>query len=219
MRTRRKLTFKRGRLARRRRFWSRRSRVGRQGVPKIHYFKRTYTYTVDVTGNANAFIPVLTASAGGYNRFRLSDCPNYGDFTDLYDSYKICGIKRKYVFNANSAETNVSSYGLPRLVTVNDWNDITAAANESEMLEYASCKISRLDKVCKRFFKPTTTISDAVQGNYQVQKREWFDCATGADQNHHGLKEALIINSTNEAERIGYLHIYTTLYLAFRSPR
>lgn len=185
----------------------------------IHYFKRTYKQTVDVVGNANAFIPVLTSSAGGYNRFRLSDCPNYTDFTNMYDSYRICGIKRKYIFNANVRETNVAAYGLPRLITCNDFNDASAPTNEGEMLEYSSCKTSRLDRITKRYFKPSTTIEDAVQGNFQVQKRQWFDCATGADQNHHGLKEAVIVDSTNSEERIGYLHIYTTLYIACRSPR
>jgi len=218
--SRKKVTFKRGRFARRRRFYSRRSRVGRQVGPKIHYFKRVYKQTVTVTGDADKFVALLSADAGGYNRFRLSDCPNYTDFTNLYDSYKICGIKRKYVWDKNGADAEDNTVQeIPRLITVNDFNDISAPANENEMLEYASCKITRLSKVTKRYFTPSIVINDAGQGNFQVQKRQWFDCATGADQNHSGLKEALITTSTDPDADLGTLYIYTTLYLAFRSPR
>lgn len=204
----------------RRRLASFRRQVGasRRNKTFIHYFKRTTVQTVVITGNENFIQVIPSAPAAAYNDYRLNQLPNYTDFTDLYDSYRICAIKRKYVFDRNSAET-LSAVELPRLITVNDWNDTSALSTEAEALEYASCKITRLDKPTKRYFKPTTIIEDAVQGNAQVQRRKWFDCATGSDQKHLGLKEAVLMSNTNNQDGIGRLHIYTTFYIACRTPR
>jgi len=186
--------------------------------PQVHYFKRTYHQVVNITTAITNFTPLLTADAGGYNVFKATDLPAYTDFSSLYDQFKVCGIKRKYVFNSNSVDTG-STPALPRILTVNDWTDSNALANEDEGLEYGSCKISRLDKVRSRYFKPAINIEDANQGNLQVVKNRWIETSTGVgmDQAYKGLKEALLYDSVGTAG--GLLHIYTTMYIACRTPR
>lgn len=169
----------------------------------IHYFKRTFKQVVNLT----ELFTVINPDGSDVNSFKLSLLPNYSDFTSLYDEYKVCGISRKYLYEVNTA--NTGTYALPRLITVNDWNDQVAPANENEMLEYGSCKQSRLDKPVKRYFKPRF---DNTSG-YQFQKwlsTQFFTIAL------RGLKEAVISSTT---EDIGNVQIYTTFYIACRNSR
>lgn len=66
----------------------------------IHLFKRT---KVDEHTLTNAgFVAIKSDITDNvYNDFRLDQLPNYTEFTALYDQYKICGIKQKFVFNRN----------------------------------------------------------------------------------------------------------------------
>ena len=199
-----------------------RTRVGRSrvaGKAVVHYFKRTYKQDLIISAETPAFTPILTADAGGYNQFKATDLPNYTDFSLLYDQYKICGIKRKYVLDSNMQQAGVAP-AIPRLITVNDWTDSVALTDEDEALEYQSCKISRLDKVRTRYFKPAINIEDANQGNLQVVKGRWMETGSvgqGMDQAWKGLKEGLLYNSVGTS--LGSLHIYTTFYIACRTPR
>lgn len=180
----------------------------------IHYFKRTYVQTVAVN-SANAFT-AITSDGTNYNNFKLSQLTNYADFTSLYDQFKICGIARKYVFDRNSSEaqaTVISS--LPRLITVNDWNDTSALANENEALEYANCKQSRLDRVVKRYFRPQPLADPTGYANFMSKR--WLPTASYITP-HSGIKEALVLNSTSSVA-LGNLNIYTTFYIACKNPK
>lgn len=119
----------------------------------IHLFKRT---KVDEHAITNAgFVAIKSDIADGtYNCFKLDELPNYTEFTALYDEYKICRIKCKFVFNRNTAEVASANAELPQLITVNDYNDITPLANEAEALQYKTFKSVRMDKPITRYFRP-----------------------------------------------------------------
>lgn len=189
----RRVVFKRGRL--------------------IHYFKRVKKDVIPIT-DLNFLAVKSSVSDGTYNQFRLDYLPNYTDFTNLYDSYKICGISKKYIFDRNSGEAVTANSELPRLITVNDFNDTTALASENEALEYASCKQTRLDKVVKRYFRPTQRLNNVSE----VVKSRW-NMTTEPDQIHFGIKEAVIATTNTGGKDLGTLHIYTTFYIACRTPK
>lgn len=66
----------------------------------IHYFKRTKVDEFTIT-NAG-FVAIKSDVADGtYNAFQLDQLPNYAEFTELYDTYKICAIKQKFIYNRN----------------------------------------------------------------------------------------------------------------------
>lgn len=185
----------------------------------IHFFKRTFKQEVSITNAGFVAIPSETA-APRYNDFRLDQLPNYTDFTNLYDTYKICGIRRKYVFNRNSSDMGDTTAGheIPMLITVNDSNDTTALTNENEGLEYASFKQNRLDRPTKRYFRPfISSISAAVPNNNMVRSR-WLSTAE-PDYIHCGMKEAVDTISSAAGATIGTLCIYTTYYIACRTPK
>lgn len=180
----------------------------------IHYFKRMKKDSFTITNAGFVAIQSDTSDAV-YNDFRLAQLPNTSDFTNLYDNFKICGIKRKYIFNRNSADVNASQE-IPRLLTVNDFNDTGALASESEAMEYPLFKQSRLDRPTSRYWRPTQTTQG---GANMVVKSRWNETTNSDGAYHHGLKEAIITTDTATGTTFGTLDVYTTFYLAMRSPK
>lgn len=188
----------------------RRRTYKKKGVQKVHFFKRVKVDEIAVS-KASAFNPIYSDVAGtDYNTFNLAQLPNYTEFTALFDQYKICGIKQKYVFSRNSAEVG-GSVELPNLVTVNDWNDTSALADEAEALQYASYKSKRLDYPISRFFRPTMAVGQ------EIKKAQWLR-ATNTSETHYGIKQAYTIADT-AAAGLGSMKIYTTFYIACRTPK
>lgn len=185
---------------------------------KIHYFKRTFKVSHSIT-NSNFQTIASNLTGPVYNEFKLTDVPNYTDFTNLYDTYKICAIKRKYIFNKNSSEAgNTGTYEMPTLLTVNDFNDDAALTSENEALEYASCKQTRMDRITKRYFKPTIQVVAGTASSTDYMKTKWTS-TEAPDRIHRGIKEAVIGTSTGTPLVVGQLFVYTTYYIACRTPR
>lgn len=176
-----------------------------------HSFKKTTIQEITVT-NAG-FVPI-TSDGTNYNRFHLDYIANYTEMTNLFDSYKINGIRRKYVFNRNSSEVS-TGVELPFLVTVNDYNDTAALTSEAEATEYSTYKASRLDKPRSRFFKPTQMIAKSADN--QVVRRRW-NPSNEADIWHMGIKEAVQTIDSSTGTTLGTLKVYTTFYLSFMTP-
>lgn len=180
----------------------------------IHYFKRTRVDSWLINEDFKP-IPSYYNVTPSYNTFKLDHVPNYSDFTNLYDSYKICGIRRKYIFDRNTnIATDVDTVReLPRLITVNDFNDQNALTSENEALQYASCKIRRLDRPISRYFRPTQLDYNGAT----TRKSTWNSTATPNQVAFYGIKEASVQQTDNVTT--GTLHIYTTYYVACRTPR
>lgn len=201
----------------RRKYGKRKQYINRKGQ-NIHLFKRTVLQTVAITNAGFVGAQTLFGTLG--IEHQLDSLPNYSDFTNMYDSYKICGIKKKFVFNRNNADVQLTTAGaeLPMLLTVNDFNDKTDPANENAMLEYASFKQARLDRPVKRYFRPSILLGDGTSTTSNSVKSRWLSTAD-ADAEHFGLKWAVNTVSTATGATIGTLKVYTTYYIACRTPR
>jgi len=204
--------FKRG-ASKRRPFRRYRRRTYKKKPQKIHFFKRT---KVDEFMLARSGFVALQSDVADnvYNDFKLDQLPNVAEYTALYDLYKICGIKQRYVFAKNSEETSTgNTFELPQLITLNDFNDATALANEAEALQYPSYKARRLDREVKRYFKPKFGDSN------QTIRAPWLATdAGGIAEHHYGIKSA--VNTYSSAGgNLGIMRVYTTFYIAFKDPK
>lgn len=186
-------------------------------VPKIHYFKRTF---VDSVALSDSFFLAPVGSLGMTNSFTIDQLPNVTDFTSLYEEYKLCGIKRKFVYDRNSAESSATGGIIPNLVTVNDWRDGSDLGSENAALEYKSFKVSRLDKPVSRYYKPAIAVGEANggTGNNFIKFGAWLTTAQ-TDSPHFGLKWGITTNANTTVIHIGDLKVYTTVYLACRNPK
>lgn len=181
---------------------------------RVHYFKRTMVAEglVKDWGWSGYFAPSPYES-------KLEDLPNYTEFTALYDSYKICGIKKKFVFSKTSADVDGDATNeLPVLVTINDYNDKVLLSSEAIALQYPSYKARRLDKVVSRYYKPSICLTEASKSGLMSTKSRWLSTAN-PDVEHFGLKWAIETMGDTSQKNLGHLRVYTTFYIACMGQR
>jgi len=178
----------------------------------VHYFKRKMYTSFNIVDSA---APVHNAYA-----FSLSSLPNYSEFVNLYESYKISRIKVQFIFSSNSQDVNTgaSVFALPNIVGVIDQNDNTALTTYNDYLQYKFCKIRRLDKPMSFYFKPMFDVA-AYSGVFTsyAQKTGWIDTSSPSVL-HYGLKFMLDPVFYNiGANVLGRMSVYTTYYIKMKN--
>lgn len=210
--------FGRKRMGKKRQYRKRFNRRGNVRISKRgnykHLFKRTAIDTIDVNLTAG-----FLASSGTRNEYQFSKIPGYTEFNggatpanSMYDMYKLCGVRVKFVFEKNDASVATSNSVLPNLITINDFNNSTALASETEAIQYRSFKTRRMDKPISRYFRPWQ-LSGA--SNQPVKSR--YNTLVGGEAiNHYGLKFAF--TGSVSAVSLGNCKIYTTYYFSMKDP-
>lgn len=186
---------------------------------KVHLFKRTTLTTITQVSNATGLYHYI---GDGFNQFKLSNIPNYTDFTNLFDQYKIVGIKQKFIYSSNSFNQATATYNnqMPMLLHVLDFDDGTALTTVNEYNQYDTCRISRTDKTFVRYFKPKVaqaTYGSGVFTSYATpNSNPWIDGAS-INVEYYGNKFGMVYPTTGTlGESIGKLVCFTTYYIACR---
>lgn len=209
-----------------------RRRVIRRALRPVHHFKEMYRLEdITVAGG-------LTTA--GVLSTKIDSLVNWPSFGNLYDLYKITGVKFKFLYKYNSADPNIGGAGLPTLYTaVNRDPMVPAPANVGDILNDDSIKIHRCDGLIGKGGiyikspKPDMTltvqsetggpvIGTAVQQwNYGVgsSKQPWL-CTGGNAQSldqsgvkHYGLRY-LLDNTLNATSQV--VEVYATLYFTMK---
>lgn len=202
----RRALIRRRRMARPRRMLRGR-RVG--GPNPIHYFKRTAYYSGFIAGST-------LVDVGGRLIGQLSQVPNFGEFTALFDQYKIMGIKWRFSPRANSAEAGTNQ-GLVKFMTAIDYDGAPAGASApvmTDLLQYESLKVTSSNREHVRYVKPriaSTVYNTALTSGYSA-RTAWLDCENNAVP-HYGLSYVL---QQLPAGAQSY-DIQVTYYLAFKN--
>lgn len=131
----------RGRSTRR---YSRRPRRQLTRKRPIHSFKRKVDSTLTIDNASDTQQSWV---------FKLSDLPNASEFTDLFDSYRINGVRVELKPRFNSVD--VSNAGMAPIYTVIDRNDNAYLTSVDEALQYETCKVHKMTQNIKRYFKPS----------------------------------------------------------------
>lgn len=185
--------------------------------PKTFYFKRTFTAEQDVYDYTGVTHFVGNGVSGNY---RLAQLPNYTEFTNLFDQYKIAGVQQKFVYSANSQDPSSTS-ALPMLGFIHDYDDGTALSSLNDYLQYPNHKVYRMDKpVIKTFFRPKSALA-VYSGAFTSYARNnnWIDVGSPSVE-HYGLKwyiDPMIPGIGSNV--IGKLRIYITVYLKMKNVR
>lgn len=184
--------------------------------PTVYSFKRSWQ-----AANLNTTAAALGNSA---YKFQLSDLPNASEFTTLFDSYRIMGVKMKLVpcfSNSDIVDTAaVPGYNIhiPNVHTVIDYDDVTALSAVTDYMQYDTYKMTRGNKIVKVFCKPRPQASMNVSGAAALAAQEsryrWIDC-NQASVYYFGIKVGY--ESTGVAGP--FYQVYFTYYLQFKSVR
>lgn len=154
-----------------------------EGVPTI---------TGTNTNNLLTLGTVVAALGAGYNipfamKFSLNQLTNYTELTNIFDQYRILGVKvfMNYQHNVSTAGGTSS---LPILQYFPDFDDNTPPANAPELRERMGVITKRYsaDKVC--FAMPVRPRPIFTAGTAMVPYGTWYDCQTNPGENHFGIK-------------------------------
>lgn len=197
---------KRRRTVRRRKF--RRFRAPRNN--RIHNFTRCAELT-------NLTTSTVADLMGGMT-FKLSNCPNSTEFTNLFDKFRICAIKLEIVPNFTGSDLNPigTKFSIPNISTVVDYNDVTTPGALTDLLQYNNYKRTRGQSIHKRYFKPAVLASNyegAVTSAYTSVWKRWLDTAD-VDTLHYGIKYHFDQTSTAIAYRC-----YAKFYIQCKDPK
>lgn len=153
--------------------------------------------------------------------FRLNDVINPTEFTQLYDQYKINGVKIYFDYSPDVGSiANTSEVYFPKLWMKRDYDD-SGTPTLTQMTESNQSR-------CLRFTSGRTTLStflrpSCLQEIYQSSVstafsplwRQWIDCGNPSVP-HYGLKLlAQGLPSTN----LGAITIRIKYYLSFKNVR
>ena len=159
----------------------------RARISNVHAFKRKV-----VLGNVTAYNNggVTTNAASAFS-FKLSDLPQYTDFTALFDQYKITGVKLDFIPFADNVSWEVASNGAAvaapggPLMIATDYDDVTLPASASEMLSRQNVKVIPVGRRHQMFLRPK--YNDVANSAAVVPSSGFIDCDT-ATAPHYGVK-------------------------------
>lgn len=178
----------------------------------MHYFTRS-TEIIQYQGQG-------TAEIVGSGTFRLNQLPNYGEFTTLFDRYKIHGVKLTWHLRQTPGADNlVFQHNVyPRLFIIKDYDDSNNPANQAAIQEHGKCKeyILTPNRKLNMYIKPSVLIPayrSGLSSSYIPKWNQWIDCAD-SDVPHYGIK--YVIDTFNT-----YYQLFVTakFYMSFKDTR
>lgn len=179
----------------------------RMAVGNLHCFKRTKfspntTTTTDASGNL--FIGL---------DYQLNDLEDHENFTRLFDSYRITGIKTTF-YPITNAYTSAAQ--LPQIAIAADYDDSLAATNFTYMLNRAGSRVCQFNHPCQKYITPavrTVVMDPSIVNSYGQKRKKWLD-SRDPTVPHYGMKIAF---QGSPSQSITY-QIKTVYYLQFKQP-
>lgn len=181
---------------------------------QIHKFARTMD--METVAVYDAVLPTHKAY-----KWRMNDLPNYTEFTNLFDEYRITGVKLKFLYTgSNSNSGTVLTQWSPFVYTVIDNDDAAPLAAVTDYEQYTTCKVNKLLNVPSRFIKPKMSLA-AYGGaftSYTNMQNIWVDSASPGVE-YYGFKMGIDTNPLGGAgaNLIGRLRVVAKVYLECRS--
>lgn len=153
----------------------------------VHRFKRKVVLgNIIALNNGGATTNAATAFS-----FKLTDLPQYTDFTNLFDQYKITGVKLDFIPFADNVSWEVASNGAAvsapggPLMIAADYDDVSVPASASDMLSRQNVKVVPVGRRYQMFIRPK--FNDVANSTTVVPARGFIDCDT-ATAPHYGIK-------------------------------
>lgn len=178
---------------------------------KVYHFKRT-VQLASITGGLAQQFGALT--------FQLDDLPNYTEFTNLFDDYRINAVSLKFIPNRNSSDFagGVAPPGISNFYTVFDYNDATVPGAVNDLMQYPNLKITQSSRMLTRTLRPASldvVSAGGTTASVNPKWKQWLSTAS-PDVNHYGLKYCL--DAFSAANAVTY-QVYATFYISCKSVK
>lgn len=149
--------------------------------------EKRFLYTRYSSTFGSLAVSPLSQTLGGY-QFSLNDVPNYTEFTNLYDMYKINGVKLTFIpqQDANTSLSPVNNaIANARFFSAIDYNDANPPASVDELREYKTAKWTSILRPHVRYIHKPKIFDTS---GYSISP--WM-ATTSPSVNYFGLKVAI----------------------------
>lgn len=200
---------------------------------KVYAFKRTcelYPYHLVDGSWAKQTANVVTSDATSPNyqdgifKFALQDLPNYTDFTNLYENFRITGVRVQFIpmIGTSSDTATSTAYTImePMALCIDRGANDQIGSNVSftQLLENQDCKLRSSFKPFSIYIAYPKAHTPADGVSQTVLTSPWLDTeVNGQVVDHHGLKFAF--QTAVPAGRHTTFRVYATYYIKCRAPQ
>lgn len=144
--------------------------------------------------------------------FKLSELPNYAEFTNLFEYYKINAVKLQFFPRAVDYANQTNS----NMIIATDRNDATVPTSGEDLMQYNGRRIITGFKPFTVYIK-APRVADAVYNGalstgYAQGKRSWID-SKSPSVDHYGLKGFWYCDPNSNLK----IDVMQTFYLQFKS--
>lgn len=164
-------------------------KIYRKARSQVNHLKCTrFVYKLSLAGN-----DAVSTGASGIT-FQLSDVINSGEFTGLFDQYKLAGIKYRWLIKRNPDYANTATFkgSYPRICWVHD-HDSAQVPTLPELQQYN--RMSEFyfndNKMNTRwhYLKPAVanSVYNGVYNGFSAMWRKWLDSGYPGTP-HYGLR-------------------------------
>ena len=193
-------------------------RIPRNPYKAIHNFKiHHHVGTVDATAG-------VTNSYYGFY-FKLNDLGNMSEYTNLFDSFRIRGIRMHFIpvlgntVVGDAVGVLDNFFNGLRLMTAIDYNDASAPTSTNEVRQYDTCKVTPGCKDHIRYYRPQPTVTISEGSSYglgTVSRKLWISTASNSTR-WYGLKVAF--EHPNNLLSKTYYQVESVIYMQFKNAR
>jgi hypothetical protein len=152
----------------------------------------------------------------GYS-FQVNTLPQWSAFATLYDEYKLCAVKFRYISAINTAGPDNPTY---MIHTAIDYDDAGAPTSADQIRNYQTYKVFRGTQSWSRYWKPRftgaaiTTVAGTTLAS--SSRRGWLNSdSNGASVSHYGIK--LFVDYIEPLVNAQSAQIEVTQYVSFRN--
>ena len=126
-------------------------------------FRPVYKFSRTVEGWCDVITNGIVANLSAFD-FRLNSLPNYTDFTNLFDMYRITKVEVEWLpeYTELTDASALSNSVNVRFNSAVDIADGSAPTSVSEVLEYGNVKSSGITKSHRSVFTPTFLMGGLV---------------------------------------------------------
>lgn len=218
----------RRRYGRRYRKYYRRSRKSYKRFKRnVYHFKRSYSTAVEIGASAG-----FANFYGGVATIAFNQLPNYTEFTNLYDEYRINCICFKFApliraTNVTFADSNIGAaqkytsnlgWYTPKFHWVRDYDDAGAPTAVTQLQEYQTYHTRDFTRPIKVKCWPAVSVpvyKTGIAFGYGSKFKQWIDCAH-PDVPYYCLKFG--VDNINLNQRMFY-SIEATFYFSCKDVR
>lgn len=174
----------------------------------------------------SALIDCNFGSAGtnfAIKQFSLASVVNFNEFRELYDNYRILGVRVYFDYTPDVATVfagGVPASYMPKLWVLRDYDDTTTPTLDimAQSVKTVCLRFNSFKQTQSIFIRPAIrneVFRTSGTSSYTNSWGEWLDC-TNSDVPHYGLK---LIAQGLPSVNLGAITIRCKYYLEFKNPR